>query len=490
MLLAEAMLGGQSGLNSIKSIGRRLAESDMWKPYLEDMDESRDGGILKSHTAVMLENCRRWAEGLEETTRAIQIGDFQKYSFPLIRAIFPELVSQRLVSVQPMLGPVSQVFYMDFIYGSNKGNITRGSKMFDSVALGTSNPDYSSPLVDEEQIATGTGSASTYTGNFAHIPVRSLTITITDGTQVVQDDGNGNLVGNVTAGSNTINYQTGAFSFKFANATTLNTPITSSYEYDFEAQTDIPEVDLNLTSSPVMARPRKLKTRWSLESAFNLRSLHGLEAEVELTSAVGAELRFEIDREIIKDLTTIVPAANQAPIWSKSKLFNDTDPYAGPPSGAATTVGLTEQYLSFTNQLVVGANQILQSTGRAIGSWIVADLTTANVFETLPGFVPTPGLPNGIVKGVYEAGTLNGRWTIFKDPFFNVEPTTPSKVGWLMGYKGTSFLEAGYVYAPYIPLYTTPMIVLDDFIGRKGMATQYGKKVVNARFYGKGQISA
>jgi hypothetical protein len=161
-------------------------------------------------------------------------------------------------------------------------------------------------------------------------------------------------------------------------------------------------------------------------------------------------------------------------------VFTDSDAY-NRATGATDSVGYTEHLLSLVNQFVVAGNKIFASTGRATGQWIVIGLSVADIIETLPGFVPVPGMPNGMTKGVYMAGTLNGRWSIYKDPFF------PSNQ-WLMGYKGGSFLEAGYVYAPYIPLYTTPMIVLDDFVGRKGLATQYGKKMVNPRFYSKGMI--
>jgi len=112
-----------------------------------------------------------------------------------------------------------------------------------------------------------------------------------------------------------------------------------------------------------------MKARWSLESAFNLRTLHGLEAEVELTSAVGAEIRFEVDREIILDLTNAVPAFNLAPAWSKTKVFNDASSYTT-AWGAADTVGYTEHLLSMVNQFVVAGNQIFKSTGRATGQWI------------------------------------------------------------------------------------------------------------------------
>ena len=474
-MLNETGMNGELMLEQVRHLGDSLSESRLWKPFVEDIEND----FQRRSTAIVLENTRRYLENLDETTKAISIGDFQKYAFPLVRAIFPELVAQQLVSVQPMLGPLSQVFYLDFIYGSTKGAVQRGQKAFDSIGLGPNNPYYSSPLVEGEVIGTGNSSTQQFLPNLSYTPIRSGSISITDGISVVTDDGNGNLTGD---GTGTVDYTSGAVDVTFATAPATGMSVSVNYEYDMEGNSNIPEIDLILTSSPVIARPRKMKARWSLESAFNLRTLHGLEAEVELTSAVGAEIRFEVDREIILDLTNAVPAFNLAPAWSKRKVFNDTDGYTA-ATGSSDTVGYTEHLLSFVNQLVVAGNKIFGSTGRATGQWVVMGLEVANIVETLPGFVPVPGLPNGLTKGVYMAGTLNGRWSMFKDPFY------PGNQ-WLMGYKGGTFLEAGYVYAPYIPLYTTPMIVLDDFVGRKGLATQYGKKMVNPRFYSKGLIVA
>lgn len=475
MRMAEVGQHGESMLEQVQRLGDTLSESRQWKPFVEDIEND----FQRRATAIVLENTRKFLEGLDETTKAISIGDFQKYAFPLVRAIFPELVANQLVSVQPMLGPVSQVFYLDFIYGTSKGAVARGQKVFDSIGLGPNNPYYSSPLVEGETIGTGTGNQAQFTPNLTYTPIRAGSVTITDGTSVVTDDGNGNLQGD---GTGTIDYTSGAVDVTFANNPASAMAVTATYEYEMEGNSNIPEIDLILTSSPVIARPRKMKARWSLESAFNLRNLHGLEAEVELTSAVGAEIRFEVDREIILDLSNAVPSFNLAPAWSKRKVFVDTDSYTT-ASGATDTVGYTEHLLSMVNQFVVAGNKIFGSTGRATGQWVVMGLEVANIVETLPGFVPVPGMPNGLTKGVYMAGTLNGRWAMYKDPFY------PGNQ-WLMGYKGGTFLEAGYVYAPYIPLYTTPMIVLDDFVGRKGLATQYGKKMVNPRFYSKGMIVA
>jgi hypothetical protein len=95
-----------------------------------------------------------------------------------------------------------------------------------------------------------------------------------------------------------------------------------------------------------------------------------------------------------------------------------------------------------------------------------------------------------MVKGPHKSGRLNSSWDIFKDPFgFPVSGGTARANNFIVGYKGSEFLEAGLVYAPYIPLYTTPLVVLDDFKARKGLATQYGVKVVNPKFYTSGYIT-
>lgn len=452
---------GQGLGDNFLSIGRYLAE-DRWADYCNDPEIPVVEDTTRYGLACLLENLDRFIQNLDETTRATSIGDFQKYAFPLVRAIFPELVANSLVSVQPMLGPTSLIFYLDFVYATNKGSVRRGDTAFSSIARGPSNPSYTSPNIDEESVGTGDGATQAFTANLSFTPVVPGSVVITDGVSTVTDDGAGGVTGDASAGS--VNYANGAVSVTFNTAPASGVALTVSYSYDMEANPLLPEMDLVLQSTPVVARPRKLKTKWSLEAAFNLRSLHGLEAEVELTSATGSEIRFEIDREVILDLRKL--AGSGSVFWNKDL-----------PSG----VSYTEQKLSIVDAFVTGSNLIHKSTGRGTATWLLGGEGVANVVETLPGFVPTPGLPNGLVKGVYRAGRLNGRWDFFKDPFY-------ADSAFLMGYKGQSFLEAGYVYAPYIPLYTTPTIVLDDFIGRKGLATQYGKKSVNPLFYVTGEI--
>lgn len=161
-------------------------------------------------------------------------------------------------------------------------------------------------------------------------------------------------------------------------------------------------------------------------------------------------IKLELDREIINDLYNFAQAGSVT--WDKSV----------PPG-----VSYTEHKLSIIDAMISANNLVYAATKRAQTNWVVAGIQVCDVIESLPTFVPVPGsMGTQSNTGVIKTGTLNNRWAVYKDPFL-----TTNK--WIQGFKGASFLDTGYVYAPYIPLYTTPTIILDDFIGRKGIGTQY-----------------
>lgn len=450
-------------IESTRAKGEQLAESK-WKEFVSDLK-----GHDAASTALVLENTAQWMARLDETVRTQNVGNFDRFAFPLIRAVFPNLVSQDLVSVQPMDGPVGLIFYFDILYGSRKGRIRPGTPVFSSLTGHPGDDSYSSPRVEEEAVSTGDGAVQQFTRSLDYTPLLPGTLVLTDGTQVISDDGQGNLVGDIDAtGTNTIDYASGAMDATFAVAPASGASITVDYEYDNEANQNVPQIDFQLTSAPVTAKSFKLRTNYSLESAQNLRSLHGLSAETELVVALAQELRFEIDRTIIKEVNSFAQAT--AVSW---------------PLSPASGVSYTEHKLSFVDILIRGSNNIFQVTRRGQPNWMVMGLEVSSVVESLPGFKPSDAMqtPNGVIF----AGTLNGRWRCYKDPY-NID-NTASQRNFLIGYKGSTFLEAGFVYAPYIPFYTTPTVVLDDFIARKGMATQWGRRKVNGRFYTRGSVT-
>lgn len=451
-----------SMLESVQAKGEQLAETK-WKNYVEGLR-----GTDAPFTALILENTAKFLGSIDETSRSTNVGNFDRFAFPLIRAVFPNLIAQDLVSVQPMDGPVGLVFFFDLIYGSNKGSITAGTKMFSALTGHPGHDHYSGPEIRDEALATGTGAVSNYTGTLAYTPILPGTIVFKDGTQVVRDK-DGVLIGDVNpGGTNTINYATGAFDVTFAANVASGAAVEVDYDYDNEANSQVPEVDFQLTSSPVVAKINKLRTRYSLEAAQNLKALHGLSAETELVVALAQELRFEIDRNIIKDVNNFAQAT--AVTW---------------PLAPGAGLSYTEHKLSFIDILIRASNNIFQLVRRGQPNWMVMGLEVSSVVESLPGFQASDAMqsPNGVIF----AGTLANRWRCYKDPY-NIDGTASQK-NFLVGYKGSTFLDAGYVYSPYIPFYTTPTVVLDDFIARKGMATQWGKKKINGRFYCKGTVT-
>lgn len=465
---------GRENINEMMSLGSKIASNKdrvlcedkrLGKKYrMGELLEGLEDGMVKSQTAIMLDNTRKYFDSLEETTKLVNIGDFEKYAFPMVRAIFPNLAAHNLASVQPMLGPVSLVFFMKFLYGRSKGSAIAGQDVVENP-----NKNYSSEEVTDENIGTGTGASTTIgTGTVDYSPLKPgtivLTATIGATAAEITDDGNGQLIGDIGGGTNTVNYVTGAIAVDWSAAPDSGTAVLAAYAYDMEGSDTLPDIDMQLTSSPVVAKTRKLRTRWSLEAAQDLRNLHGLEAEVEQVAAVANELKFEIDREVIDDMTRI--ASNSVTNFSKT-------PGAG--------ISFTEHKLFFIDKLIEASNKIFSATQRATGTWIICGINVASLIESLPGFVSSPR-PKG-TRAVYKAGVLNGTWEIWKDPNYGTN-------NYLMGYQGDSMWEVGYIFAPYILAFTTATIMLDDFIGRKGMASRYGKKTIDGRFYCSGTISA
>lgn len=412
--------------------------------------------------AILLENQRRFYANMDETTRLTKVGSFEKFVFPIIRAMVNNLVAADLVSVQPLDSPAGLIFYFDVLYGSTKGNITKGDKMFSAKSGPDSAYHYSDEVVESEYLTAGTGGAGPYAVTLAYgaSGVRPGTVLITDGTQQVTDDGSGNLQGD---GSGTVNYNTGAVAVTFSGVVGSGTAITSTYQFDMEASSQIPQVDLNLVSCPVVARPNKLRARWSLEAAQDMKAYHGIQTDVAVVSFMANEISKEINHKIVRHIRSVASGGTVD--------FDITKP---------TGISLDEHYKSFMATIIRAINLIFDSTKRVVNPWMVAGLEAANLVEYMPGFKPLPQPKDAL--GIYKCGMLPNGTPVYKDPEY---PSTE----FLIGHKGTSVVDCGYVHAPYIGLYTTEPVTLDDFVTRRGMATRTAQKVVNSDYFVRGTIS-
>jgi len=265
-----------------------------------------------------------------------------------------------------------------------------------------------------------------------------------------------------------------------------------SFESNFNTSSPspiIPEIDIKIESIAVTAVTRKLRARWSPELAQDLNAYHSLDAEVELTQILSEQVALEIDREILNDLLVEAQGANF--YWSRmpGKFVNkrsgaEQDKASSLSSGPQFTGTVREWYETLTETIIDVANEIHRKTLRGSANFIVTSPDVATIFEASVLYKPAlkldgdgqVGAPFSL--GAAQIGSLSNRFTVYKDPYF-----PRNKV--LVGYKGGSYLETGYVYAPYVPLIVTPTIFQpEDFTPRKGVMTRYGKKMVRADFYG------
>ena len=455
---------------------------------------------VRSATAVLLENQRLMNEVSTDTS---DIAQFKRISIPLVRRIYPQLIANKIVSVQPLLGPTGLVYYLRFRYSSNKGAIrgadNNGGYPGDDAnslmqrADGTANLDvyFTHQFVQNE--ASSTDAGGDVTANYSpleHTPVIAGTVTgtvyvastavqtfVVSSTGVFTFTGIGSptvfadTVGGVATGTGvagtTLNNTTGELTVVFNSAPSAN-HVVLSYEYNMECNQDLPEINLVIESEEIAAKTRKLKAVWSYEAQQDLRSQHNLDAEAELTAVLAQEINLEIDREVLTDLRN---NAGTIAAWDFNTALGET---------------IKEKYESLYVKIVEVSAVIHRKTLRGGANWLVTSPEVASIFETATaGFAPAPSETFTSSLGIQYVGTVNNRWRLYKDPLF---PTNQI----LLGYKGDSYMDSGYFYCPYVPLTQTP-VVLDpeSFCPRKGILTRYGKKLLRegSKFYGRMSIA-
>jgi hypothetical protein len=495
--------------------------------------------------AQLLENqARQLVKEASSTGVAAGSEEWAGVALPLVRRIFAEFAAKEFVSVQPMNLPSGLIFYLDFKYGTaqpgfDDDNLNRtgdpfGSPNADDSMFGvtTTSGDPSGGLygagrfgysINEvsSSVTAATGSQpttvqvngdSTYSGSAGYkmltvnVPtdadlyaVRSFTfISGSAATEIVPVQAFSTIDSNYTA----------SFVVTTAQATAIQAAITATdfkLEYskqptdttrgDFEdkltyangynADIDIPEINLEMQSEPIVAKTRKLKAVWTPEFAQDLNAYHSIDAEAELTSMLSEYVSMEIDLEI---LDMLIAAAPTTEYWSalNNNVWNGTNGFVQAAAGTVTAAGdgfYNTQggwFQTLGTKLQKVSNKIHQKTLRGGANFLVTSPSVATVLESIPGFAAdTDGTKMEFAAGVQKIGAINNRYTVYKNPYMKENII-------LMGFRGTQFLETGAVFSPYIPLIMTPLVYDPvNFTPRKGVMTRYAKKVVRPEFYGK-----
>lgn len=431
--------------------------------------------------AVILENQRLLNETMTDTS---DIAQFKRISIPLVRRIYPQLIANKIVSVQPLLGPSGLVYYLRFRYGTDKGARLAANNAgypgddnnsLMQTASGDANLDifFTHQFVQGESTTTDDGAdVLSVFAALKHTPMIAGTITgtIYDGLVAVQHFSVGETgtftftdigapVPKVTAG--TVDVTNGELTLTW-NAAPGENHVVINYEYNMECNADMPEINMVVESESITSKTRKLKAVWSYEAQQDLRSQHNLDAEAEITAVLAQEVNLEIDREILTDL---LQNAGTVSSWDYNTALGDT---------------IKEKYEALYIKLVEVSNVIHRKTLRGGANWIVVSPEVASIFETATaGFAPAPSETFTGSLGIQYVGTVNNRWRMYKDPLF-------SRSLVLGGYKGDSYMDSGYFFCPYVPLTQTPVVLdPDSLCPRKGLMVRYGKRLLRegSKFY-------
>lgn len=241
-------------------------------------------------------------------------------------------------------------------------------------------------------------------------------------------------------------------------------------QYDsLELETEIGEVSFKLDSVTVTVEERKLRATWSPELAQDVNAFHNIDAEAELTAILSEQIGAEIDREILRDLRKGAPWQSRFDVngWRRMAAFSTN----------YTQKDWNQELFTCINQI---SAQIHKATLRGGANFLVVSSEVSALFDNLEYFHVSDASAeqDQYSMGIERIGSLNGRYQVYRDPY------SPS---WsiIIGHKGKSLLDTGYIYAPYVPMQLTPVMYNpENFAPVKGIMTRYAKKMVNNRYYG------
>lgn len=436
-------------------IGSGMAAMDEWKATTV----SRVLETYATHTALAAERMNM-GRSVNEATQATDVSFIRRHGINILTAAVPNFIAHDLVSVQPLQARIGEIRYLDVKYGNKKGPIAKGDAFSSYNRLGGEAGSFG---FTSNEIA---GEAAVVSADLKSIvldwkPVIAGTVVV-DVDGVIYHDAAGILLNAANAAVGLVDYSTGVVSWTAALVTP--TVVTAAYQQDnMTVPVDAPEVYLSITSIPVMAQSRKLKTIMSFDAMYDFQIQYGYDSEAETAGLIANFLQYEIDGELIEDMFKGATA--------DATTFNKTVPNA---------VSLLDHYEGFIVKFNEASNNIFKDTRFATATWAVLGLNAAAIVESLAnrGFVASGQTGNG----PHFIGTM-GSFQVFKTPVLSNED------GYVLGYKGDNMFHAGMVYAPYMPLMTTDLLAYENFNVAQGYATAYAKKMINAKLYSKGTIT-
>ncbi len=437
--------------------------------------------VVAAQTAVMMENARKWMKSMDEATLSLTTGGYRDHIYPIIRAAFPNNPINELVSVQPQNRKNGTIYWMNYVIGKTRGSMLRGQTLFDANNGWQGKVGYTDESIAGESSGLAVAAAG-QTIQLAEFPVRAgnVEVTIAQGTGiVVRDDGKG-LMTLVSAGgtgrtlaSGTVNYLTGAIVLTFDMALTAGGVMTSSYGVDLEAQSTLPEIDIEMQSTGVTAVRRPISMRISMESMQDFQAEMGMDVSSLIVQAAAQQLLADTGAEVVRDLWDMAGAAAST--------------FSIAPS---TGLGRAEHFRDVNFPINVASGAITDATQRGEATFAIVDQKALNVLKTIgaPQFVPASGMTSKS-QGLTFVGTFDGL-KVYRYKFLSTFPGAAAEGNILLGYKGDEFWDTGYVWAPYQQLYTNGPDERADLTRRQAWAMRYAKKKINSNMYKRVGLTA
>lgn len=534
--LTESAQVGNIGLKQLRE--QREITTNRWEKI----------GLLDGLEGNVKENCAQLFENqlsymINESSDSTSSGQFETVAFPVIRRVFAKLLANEIVSVQALNLPIGKLFFInpktsvrsdsqhtspDGAYsnaaelGTDKGTQFEDKSLYDSF-YATKYGEEGDSLFDRSKggitYATGaTVQPNPYASGDKHLLVIISGMSTTEQGRLIGPAGtpvdtetflaglkitsdvdfyapatysNESIKAGETIpynvkvqkyGQGIVNQDTGNVELLvdlqypgvngYQPLSAATTP-TFNYEYrvynDLEEDSRMAEVTFVLDQVTVSVETRKMRAMWTPELAQDVSAFHNIDAEAELTALLSEQMAAEIDREILRDLRR---GAAWVARWDYNGLRNQINQYHG------TQKDWNQTLVTKINQI---SAQIHKSTLRGGASWIVVSPEVSAVFDDLEYFHVSNASPeqDKYNMGIEKIGTLSGRYIVFRDPYAPANTV-------LVGHKGTSILETGYIYAPYVPMQLTPVMYNPfDFTPIRGIMTRYAKKMVLNRYFGR-----
>lgn len=438
----------------------------------------------KKIVAPLLENQRK--QLLAETAaagsvQAHDIANFRQSLLPIVRRVIPGTIGTELVGVQPMSGPVSLVYSLRYTYNEAMAHDTTASPFggydiaADDEAFGNSKllrAFYSGGTAGGAEVAGASGMGSAGQAGTDDI------------------DGVNDATGDAwESESDSTTYSTGSMALN--NTVTIGGTLLGGSNSYIEGSGGR-KMGLEVLSQAVQAGARKLQAGWTLEAMQDLDNQHGLDLESEMTKAMSAHIVQEIDAEIISDLLALAGTV-------RAYDHSVTDG----PNYAPAFIG--DRFANLGGVINEVANEIGRKTRRGVGNWIVVSPMIVSVLQSAAKSVFAPAI-EGSFEGPNDSklvGTLNGQVKVYSYLWNAEQPGSSSPNGdatILVGYKGgNGESDAGYFYAPYVPLMSTgvimnpvttqPMISLMTRYGKVAMTDSSISLGNSADYYGKINVS-